>query len=61
MGCFTYLILGSTPMATVAPVAISTYMTGIYAKGNPDLSVLLSFVVGVVGIFVGFFNLGENC
>ena len=59
MGCFVYLLFGSSKDITVGPTAIMALMTAQYLKGaEPDYAVLLAFLSGIIILVLGILRLG---
>ena len=59
MGCFIYIIFGTSPELSNAPAAIPALMTGIYGNGDINVAIFQSFVGGVLIIASGVFQLGN--
>lgn len=59
MGCFVYVILGSTQAVTIGPTALLGLMTynGAVAMG-PGAAVFLAFFAGCVELLLGLLNFG---
>lgn len=58
MGCFIYLIFGSSKDVTVGPTAIMSILTAEYAILGIEYAVLLAFVCGVMISLFGILRLG---
>ncbi|XP_014090706.2 sodium-independent sulfate anion transporter [Bactrocera oleae] len=58
LGCFIYIFLGNCKDVPVGPSAIVALLTFQTAKGSWQLAVLLSFLCGIVELFMGIFGLG---
>ncbi|XP_071552877.1 sodium-independent sulfate anion transporter-like isoform X2 [Panulirus ornatus] len=59
MGCFVYMIFGSSKDITIGPTAIMAIMTQEYSgHGGPDYAVLLCFLSGLIILTSGICNLG---
>ncbi|XP_011503518.1 PREDICTED: sodium-independent sulfate anion transporter-like, partial [Ceratosolen solmsi marchali] len=59
MGCFVYLIFGSTSYVTVGPTAIMGLLTRIFVlKYGDDFAVLLTFFTGCLITTMGLLHLG---
>ena len=59
MGCFIYLIFGTSPELSNAPAAILALMTGIYGKGDLNVAIFQSFMGGILIVACGLFHLGN--
>ncbi|EFX78814.1 hypothetical protein DAPPUDRAFT_245670 [Daphnia pulex] len=60
MGCFVYLLLGSTPVVTIGPTALMslvTYDSGAALMG-PEAAILLAFITGCIVLLFGLLNFG---
>ena len=60
MGCFVYLLLGSTPVVTIGPTALMslvTYDSGAALMG-PEAAILLAFLTGCIVLLFGLLNFG---
>ena len=60
MGCFIYILLGTSPELSNAPAAIPALMTGIYGKGDINVAIFQSFVGGILIFASGIFQFGKN-
>jgi len=58
MGCFLYIIFGTSPELSNAPAAITALMTGIYGAGDISVAIFQSFMGGILILAAGIFNLG---
>ena len=59
VGCFIYILLGSTSEVTVGPTAIMAIITNTYTRGKPPAyAVALCFITGIVTLLMGFLQLG---
>ncbi|XP_011253126.1 sodium-independent sulfate anion transporter isoform X4 [Camponotus floridanus] len=59
MGCFVYLIFGSTKQVTVGPTALMALLVQKHViKLGEDLAVLMCFLAGIVITFMGILRLG---
>ncbi|XP_071743295.1 sodium-independent sulfate anion transporter isoform X2 [Lepeophtheirus salmonis] len=58
MGCFVYVLLGSSKDITVGPTAIMALMTADHAQLTPDYAVLLTFISGLIILAFGLLQLG---
>jgi sodium-independent sulfate anion transporter 11 len=59
MGCFVYILFGSTQAITIGPTAIVAIITMTYAQGKPpEYAVLLCFATGIVTLLMGICQLG---
>ncbi|XP_061395026.1 sodium-independent sulfate anion transporter-like [Musca vetustissima] len=58
MGCFLYILLGSSKDVPVGPTAISALLTFQTAHGVWQKAVLLTFLTGLIEIAMGIFRLG---
>ena len=61
MGCFVYLLLGSTPVVTIGPTALMSLV--IYDSGagkmGPEAAVVLAFLTGCIVLLLGLLNFGD--
>ena len=60
MGCFLYIIIGTSPEMSNAPAAIPALMTGIYGKGDLSVAIFQSFVGGILIAASGILQLGRT-
>ena len=60
MGCFLYIIIGTSPQMSNAPAAIPALMTGIYGKGDLSVAIFQSFVGGILIAASGILQLGRT-
>lgn len=58
MGCFVYIFLGSCKDVPMGPTAIAALLTFQAANGDWMRAVLLSFLTGLIELFMGIFGLG---
>lgn len=59
MGCFVYLLLGSTRAVTIGPTALTSLVTHDTAlKFGVEGAVLLAFLSGCFTFLLGLFNFG---
>lgn len=58
LGCFIYILLGSSKDVPVGPTAIASLLTYQIAKGSWQKATLLCFISGLVELLMGFFGLG---
>ena len=59
MGCFIYVLLGSTKVITIGPTALLGLVTHDAAVSmGPEAVILLSFLSGLICILLGLLNLG---
>ena len=58
MGCFVYIIFGSSKDITIGPTAIMALMTGLHAQHGPEYAVLLTFLSGCIILLCGLLRLG---
>ena len=58
MGCFVYIVFGSSKDITIGPTAIMALMTGQHAQLGADYAVLLAFTSGLIIFLFGVFQLG---
>ena len=59
MGCFLYIIFGTSPELSNAPAAIPALMTGIYGRGDLSVAIFQSFVGGILIVASGILKLGR--
>ncbi|XP_057380360.1 sodium-independent sulfate anion transporter-like [Daphnia carinata] len=60
VGCFVYLLFGSTPVVTIGPTALMslvTYDSGAALMG-PEAAILLAFLTGCIVLLFGLLNFG---
>lgn len=60
MGCFVYCFLGTSKDITLGPTAIMSLMTAEFAHGDAVVAIILSFMCGLVQVFMGLFYLGKH-
>lgn len=58
MGCFMYIIFGSSKDITIGPTAIMALMTGIHAQYGAQYAILLAFLSGCIILTCGLLKLG---
>lgn len=58
MGCFVYIILGSSKDVPMGPTAIASLLTFQAAGGVWQRAVLLSFLTGAIEMLMGALGLG---
>ena len=58
MGCFVYIVFGSSKDITIGPTAIMALMTGQYAQYGPEYAILLAFISGIIILLCGLLRLG---
>uniref|UniRef100_A0A8D8U5A1 Sodium-independent sulfate anion transporter n=1 Tax=Cacopsylla melanoneura TaxID=428564 RepID=A0A8D8U5A1_9HEMI len=59
IGCFVYIVFGSSKDITIGPTAIMALMSQKYVEAHgPDFAILLSFLSGCVILFLGILHLG---
>ena len=58
MGCFMYMIFGSSKDVTVGPTAIMSILTAEYAVLGVEYAILLAFICGVMISLFGILRLG---
>lgn len=58
MGCFVYIILGSSKDVPMGPTAIASLLTFQAAGGVWQRAVLLSFLTGAIELIMGALGLG---
>ena len=59
MGCFLYIIFGTSPELSNAPAAILALMTATYGKGDLSVAIFQSFVGGILIVASGILKLGR--
>jgi Sulfate permease and related transporters (MFS superfamily) len=60
MACFVYTIFGSCKDSAIGPTAIMSILTRENLHGlGPQFAVFLTFVSGIVQLFMGLLQLGE--
>ncbi|XP_024902931.1 sodium-independent sulfate anion transporter isoform X1 [Pteropus alecto] len=60
MGCFVYLILGTSRDVTLGPTAIMSLLVSSYTFHEPAYAVLLAFLSGCIQLAMGFLCLGPS-
>lgn len=58
LGCFVYILLGSSKDVPMGPTAIASLLTYQVAGGKWQKAVLLGFLSGIVELLMGIFGLG---
>ena len=59
MGCFIYMLLGSTKAITMGPTALMSLVTHDGAvRMGPEAAVFLAFVTGCICLLIGLLNFG---
>lgn len=58
MGCFVYVLLGTSRDVNFGPTAVMSLLTAEFAHSIPALATLLAFVCGVIQVAMGVFSLG---
>ena len=58
MGCFLYILFGTSPELSNAPAAIPALMTGIYGAGDLSVAIFQSFMGGALILAAGICRLG---
>ena len=60
MGCFMYVIFGTSKDIAVGPAAIIAFVTAEHASKDPAFVVLLTFLSGIVIMLLGLLRLGKS-
>lgn len=60
MGCFVYLLLGTSRDVTLGPTAIMSLLVSSYTFHEPAYAVLLAFLSGCIQLAMSFLGLGET-
>ena len=60
MGCFVYLLLGTSRDVTLGPTAIMSLLVSSYTFHEPAYAVLLAFLSGCIQLTMSFLGLGET-
>ena len=60
MGCFMYVIFGTSKDIAVGPAAILAFITAEHANKDPAFVVLLTFLSGIVIMLLGLLRLGKS-
>ena len=60
MGCFMYVIFGTSKDIAVGPAAIVAFITAEHASKDPAFVVLLTFLSGIVIMLLGLLRLGKS-
>ncbi|XP_053970199.1 sodium-independent sulfate anion transporter-like [Anastrepha ludens] len=58
MGCFIYVIFGTSKDVPVGPTAIAALLTFQIAHGSLEKTILLTFLTGIIEVLMGIFQLG---
>ncbi|XP_037956543.1 sodium-independent sulfate anion transporter-like isoform X1 [Teleopsis dalmanni] len=58
MGCFVYVLLGTCKDSTIGSTAIASLLVYQIAQGVWQRAVLLTFITGIIEIFMAIFKLG---
>ncbi|XP_062072279.1 sodium-independent sulfate anion transporter [Lepus europaeus] len=58
MGCFVYVVLGTSRDVTLGPTAIMSLLVSFYTSHEPAYAVLLAFLSGCIQLAMGFLCLG---
>lgn len=58
MGCFVYLVLGTSRDVTLGPTAIMSLLVSYYTFREPAYAVLLAFLSGCIQLAMGLLHLG---
>ena len=59
MGCFIYVLLGTSKDVSIGPTAVISLLTATFARGSVMLAVVLSLCCGVVQIILGLLHVGK--
>ena len=59
MGCFMYVIFGTSKDIALGPAAIVAFLTAEHASKDPAFVVLLTFLTGLIIMLLGFLRLGK--
>ena len=59
MGCFMYVIFGTSKDIAMGPAAILAFLTAEHASKDPAFVVLLTFFTGIIIMLLGFLKLGK--
>ncbi|XP_046733753.1 sodium-independent sulfate anion transporter-like isoform X1 [Diprion similis] len=57
-GSLVYIVLGTCKEVNIGPTALISLLTFTYAKGHPELAVLLCFLSGCMTLLLGILRLG---
>ena len=60
MGCFMYVIFGTSKDIAMGPAAILAFLTAEHASKDPAFVVLLTFLTGIIIMLLGFLRLGKS-
>uniref|UniRef100_G1STR8 Sodium-independent sulfate anion transporter n=1 Tax=Oryctolagus cuniculus TaxID=9986 RepID=G1STR8_RABIT len=60
MGCFVYVVLGTSRDVTLGPTAIMSLLVSFYTFHEPAYAVLLAFLSGCIQLAMGLLCLGET-
>jgi len=60
MGCFVYVLLGTSKDVNIGPTAVMSLLTATFARGSVMLAIVLSLCCGVIQIILGLLHIG-NC
>ncbi len=60
MGCFFYVVFGSTKVITIGPSSlVSLASHDVVVSMGPEAAILLTFLSGLICLLVGLLNLGN--
>jgi len=59
MGCFVYVLLGTSKDVNIGPTAVMSLLTATFARGSVMLAVVLSLCCGVLQIILGLLHIGN--
>ena len=60
MGCFVYVLLGTSKDVNIGPTAVMSLLTATFAHGNVMLAIVLSLCCGVLQIILGLLHIGKS-
>jgi len=60
MGCFVYVLFGTSKDVNIGPTAVMSLMTATFARGSVTLAIVLSFCCGVLQIILGLLHIGKK-
>ncbi|XP_017470317.1 PREDICTED: sodium-independent sulfate anion transporter-like isoform X1 [Rhagoletis zephyria] len=58
LGCFIYVIFGTSKDVPFGPTAIAALLTFQIARGSLEKTILLTFLTGLIEVLMGIFQLG---
>lgn len=64
MGCFVYVLLGTSRDVTFGPTAVMSLLTAEFCsagmvEGDASLAIMMTLISGVIQILMGILNIGQ--